>query len=112
MKELRDLKKATFKRLPSNDGACSWTNTSEEDMKAGLGLFDNNNASKSPFGSLTNQVNTFSMIGLTNVGGMAMERQNSDFNIGVECLCVKNEPSKSKGKLFIITYFIILTCCF
>ena len=78
-------------------------------------MFANNNASESPFGGLTNQVNTFSIIGLTNAGGMTMARQHSDFNIGIERLCAKNESNKSnksKGKLFIIAYFIILTCCF
>lgn len=31
------------------------------------------------------------MIGLTNTGGMAMTRQNGDFNIGVERLHSKNK---------------------
>ena len=54
---------------------CSWKNESEADKKSGLGLFANNNASESPFGRLTNKVETFSMIGLTNAGGILMATQ-------------------------------------
>ena len=43
LKEFRDEKKSTFKHLSSDDGTCSQKNTSEEENKAGIGLFANNN---------------------------------------------------------------------
>ena len=36
---------------------------------------------ESRFGGLTNQIETYSMIELTNAGSMALARQNGDFNI-------------------------------
>ena len=88
----------------NKNSTCSWNRTSESEKKAGKGLFANNNASKSAFGGLTNQVVTYSMIGLTNAGGMAIARQNIYFNIDVDSLHAKN---KHDGKNFTF-YFILL----
>ena len=68
-------------------------NTTEAEKEAGLGLFANNNVSESTFGGLSNQVNTYAMIGLNNAGGMALARQNGDFNI-----TRTRAKNKNKGK--------------
>ena len=93
LKELQDPKKATFKHVSNNDGIYSWKNTTEAEKEAGLGLFANNNVSESTFGGLSNQVNTYTMIGLNNAGGMALARQNGDFNI-----TRTRAKNKNKGK--------------
>ena len=79
LREFRDKKKATFKHLSSGDGICSWKKTSEAENKSRFGLFANNNASESPFGELTNQAETHSIIVLTNDLGMVTSRQNGHF---------------------------------
>ena len=67
-KELRDETKATCKHLSTNNGVCYCNRIIEVEKEAGKGLFVNNNASESAFGGLTNQVNTYSMIGINNAG--------------------------------------------
>ena len=86
----------------------SWVNTTQKEKQAGLGLFSNNDASESPFGGLTNQVENVPMIGLTNAGGVAMARQNGDFEIGIERLHKINKP---KDMRVITTLLFILTFC-
>ena len=79
---------------------CSWKNESEAEKKSGLGLFANNNVSKSTFGGLTNKVETFSMIGLTNAGGMLMARQNVDFN--ADRMHARNENKGNNLSIIVI----------
>ena len=105
LREFRDEKKSTFKHSSSNDALCSWNDVSEEENKAGLGLFANNNALECPFGGLTNQVETHSVIGLTNAGDMEMVRQNGDFNTDM-----MHDFNKNEGKNFNIFIFMITTC--
>ena len=103
-KKLRDEKKAAHEHLSINNGMCSWNRTSEAEKEAGEWLFKNNNASETDFGSLNSQVQTYSMIGLTNAGGIAMARQDGDFNIDIDNFHTKNEH---KGKNCTL-YFILL----
>ena len=54
LKEFRYEKKTTFKHVSSNYGARSCKIIDETDKKSGIGLFENNNESVSPFSVLTN----------------------------------------------------------
>ena len=74
LKELRDEKKAAHEHLSINNGMCSWNRTSKAEKEAGKGLFENNNVLEPDFSGLTNQVQIYSMIGLTDAGGITMSR--------------------------------------
>ena len=80
LEEIRHPNKATHNHLSSCNGIYSWANCTEEQKKAGLGIRATNDIAESSFGSLTEAISSNSTIGLTHAGGMAMARQNGDFN--------------------------------
>lgn len=78
--EIRHPNKATHNHLSSCNGIHSWVNCIDEQKQAELGIRATNDIAESSFGSLTEALTSNSTIGLTNAGGMAMARQNGDFN--------------------------------
>ena len=75
LKELRDTKKSTCKRLSSIGGELSWDNDTEADIKNGLDVSVANDPCESTFGVLTDDMKRHQKIGLTHVGGVAMSRK-------------------------------------
>ena len=102
LQELRDTKKATHEHLSSVGGRFSWEVSSEKEKELAVGKRATNDLSESAFGSLTEEVSTFSRIGLANAGGMALIRRNGDFSYG-------NGNDKGmklfKYKLFLLTFY-------
>ena len=78
--EFRDIRKATRNHLSCVRGIYSWNHISDEEKKAGLGLYANNDVSESAFGGLTEALIKSSMISLAHAGAMSQTRRNGDFS--------------------------------
>lgn len=58
----------------------SWTMATEEEFLEIFGTQVINDASESPYGSVTDALDKFKMINLANSGGLSLVRQNGCFN--------------------------------
>ena len=80
LSELNHKLKATKNHLSSAGGVFSWAKATEEEKLAGVGIKANNDVAESVFGGLTHNLEKSSMIKLSSAGGLAMTRQNRDFD--------------------------------
>ena len=96
LSELNHKIKATRNHLSSAGDIFSWTKAMEEEKLAGIGIKANNDVAGSVFGGLTHDLEKSSMIKLSSAGGLAMTRQNRDFDTTI---------THARRKCWVLNYY-------
>ena len=65
-------------------GKFSWSSTSDNDHRGGLGVMAVNDQAESSFGGTTRQIQNFGRTGLTNAGGIDQVKRNNFFSRGFD----------------------------
>ena len=77
--KITNKKRITSKYVSKCDGEFSWENTPVTLHEAFKGTHTTNDASKSPFGGLTQQTEAFGRISICNAAAVTQARINDDF---------------------------------
>ena len=80
LEEIRNPNKAAPNHLPSANRKFCWENAVEQEKNSGLCMHATSDIAELSFGSLTETLTCNSTIGLNDDRGIAMVRQNGDFD--------------------------------
>ena len=105
LQEMKDPTKLTSDHLSSLDGRLSWLNTSRADHESSKGKEATNDNAESPFGSLTQQLQIFSTVGVNHASAMALAWFNKDFyRSEVKLSAMPTKPLGKNGTFLNLDY--------
>ena len=73
----------------------SWANATQQEHEASMGKEATNDNAEIPFGSLTSQLEIFSIIGINHSSAIALARYNKNFYLNEVELCQYHKKKKT-----------------